>query len=164
MVVTIGFYVNLAKILNQPIFHQVSLKIVVVNNEKIPSNSPYQAVSWKLCKIAFSLDFIPILFSGFHVVLAVNGLRILKPIIWDFKYMKMSYAFLGAKITLHGIPESSSQMASRILTSVKDGDQSASLNQMLVEFDCLFQKPQELSLERTFDHRLYCCQILLYWW
>lgn len=92
--------------------------------------------------------------DGFDLVLGVKWLQTLGPILWDFVSLTMSFGSGGSPITLQG---QQTPNGTRVHLLKEQTEPCSQLDQLLDEFNDLFQEPTGLPPLRNCDHHI-CLQ------
>ena len=67
------------------------MKVTVANGERVPCPSMYRATAFSIDGETFSTDFFALPLAGYDVVLSTHWLASLRPILWDFRALTMSF-------------------------------------------------------------------------
>lgn len=87
------------------------------------------------------MDLYILPLTGFDVVLGVTWLQSLDPILWDFKVMKMSFKPGQQQVNLQGVQNSSMVNKRQIHVMTVPKDTIDELQELLQQYDALFQEP-----------------------
>ena len=68
-----------------------NMKVTVANGERVPCPSMYRATAFSIDGETFSTDFFALPLAGYDVVLSTHWLASLRPILWDFRALTMSF-------------------------------------------------------------------------
>jgi hypothetical protein len=168
--------VELVSLLGLQLVQHKGVEVRVANGQLVPSPGKCQAVNLKLQDFSFSTEFFVLPLAGCQVVLGVKWLRTLGPILWDFEKLTMQFSFLNKTIQLQGmhqgpslcLEEASSlklsrvdsrgvwlQLVSTVVTNdVADSYQQSLIQELLQQFEDVFQEPKGLPPPRSHDHAI----------
>lgn len=154
-----------------------SFEVLVANGEKLISQGKCSNVQVWLNGTLFLLEFYLLSLGGYDSVLGAQWLRTLGPILWDFSKLMMSFQWMGSELTLTGLVEPANQLIEGFAMTkhikkrqggillqifavelgveqkheeVPDPD----LQQILHNFQELYEEPHGLPPTRTHDHRI----------
>jgi hypothetical protein len=160
------------------------IKVRIANGQQISSPGKCQDLSLKMQGTVFQVDLYALPLAGCDVVLGIQWLRILGPILWNFDDLTMEFQWGTRRCRLKGLqqgPELSMEdvnsfrwlkrgnkgvLLQLIKTENHDTQQLHSvsdqtedqpggvLDDILEEFDDVFQVPTELPPNRSHDHAI----------
>ncbi|KAL5777367.1 hypothetical protein ACOSP7_010293 [Xanthoceras sorbifolium] len=148
-----------------------TFQVMVVNRERINCAGRCKGVPLLIQGHAIQVDFFILPVAACQAVLGVQWLETLGPIETDYKKLTMSFHYDGKVQTLHGLSRQPLEALSDkelmhlegigyFLQIVPETHQvttiglSHDLNQLLTEFQQVFESPIELPPRRTHDHRI----------
>ncbi|KAG8503273.1 hypothetical protein CXB51_001257 [Gossypium anomalum] len=141
--------------LSLPVVHQEQLKVSVANGSCLFTRGMCKGVSWEVQNHKFETDFLVLPLKGCDILLGVQWLLALEDIIWNFSSLTMQFKIKGKSCVIQGIVPvvlSSPDQVTISTTGVEA--HSDQLQELLVEFDDIFQVPKGLPLHRVQDHRI----------
>jgi hypothetical protein len=130
------------------------LQVVVANGSKIRSPGQCQNVPIRMGNQLIHIDFYILKLNGVDVVLGVNWLQTLGLILWDFKAKSMVFKQNGRVMELHGTDSPHSTTTVQLQAAKMGSPFDTDLDNLLTEFDSIFQEPQGLPPARSYDHRI----------
>ncbi|KAL5844476.1 hypothetical protein ACOSQ3_010530 [Xanthoceras sorbifolium] len=154
-----------------PVERNQTFQVMVVNRERINCAGRCKGVALLIQGHAIQVDFFVLPVAACQAVLGVQWLETLGPIETDYKKLTMSFHYDGKVQILHGLSRQPLEALSDkelmhlegigyFLQIVPETHQvttigpSHDLNQLLTEFQQVFESPIELPPRRTHDHRI----------
>ena len=157
------------------------LNVTVANGEVLKSQKACKAVIWESQGLLQTTDFLVLPLRGCDLVLGVQWLQTLGPITWDFTALTMQFFVEDKLVTLQGLQGGAVQIASKqqlsklpdkrsptlllaetVSLSLLEGDTqqgvdtvaTLQLQDLLQQYNKLFEEPIGLPPERTYDHHI----------
>lgn len=121
----------------------------VANGDQVASGGLCHGLPLYIAGERFQVDGLAIPLGGFDIVLGLRWLRTLRPILWDFDHLHMTFWREGRQITWHGI--AASRPTARVTTFTNE----ELLDTLLLEFEGLFADPIGLPPAHHLDHRIH---------
>ncbi|KAL4346612.1 hypothetical protein GQ457_17G009440 [Hibiscus cannabinus] len=167
-----------AKRLNLRVERKISLKVIVADGGRLSTLGLCSNVEWKAQGHSFVTDFLILPLKNSDAVLGVQWLSTLGPIRWDFSKMAMEFKHDGKEVVLAGVhPEPVSWVAPKVCSKMLRGgtnpytacllflnvklgvhsdvaDTPHKLQQLLRNFEDVFEEPTKLPPERGKDHKI----------
>jgi len=130
------------------------LQVVVANGSKIRSPGQCPNVPVMMGNQLIHIDFYIFKLNEVDAVLGVNWLQTLGPILWDFKAKSMVFKQNGRVMELQGTDSPHSTPTIQLQAANMESPFDTDLDNLLTEFDAIFQEPRGLSPARSYDHRI----------
>ena len=158
------------------------LQVSVAGGTKLVSQYMVSGFQFSIHGVKFTTDVMLLPLGGCELVLGVQWLSTLETIQWNFKKLHMQFVYEGRKVVLRGTNQSElawlegkrlpkllnqqSQISSMCCLGQtatlhlmkSDGNDASPMNEklqeLLKEFDDVFEIPKELPPHRNFDHQI----------
>ncbi|XP_061350311.1 uncharacterized protein LOC133295488 [Gastrolobium bilobum] len=169
---------RMALFLGLTLHHINPFQVQVGNGEALQCTASCLEISLNLQAHAFVVDLLVLDLKGADVVLGIQWLETLGPIITDYAQMTMSFTHSNSTITLHGdYSISPTQISNAQLHKLVSQDSVSSyfmcldstdttntpkpshlppppIQQLLTQFQDIFNTPQSLPLDRNTNHHI----------
>ena len=122
-----------------------ALQVTVANSERVPCPGIYRAAPFTIDNEAFTADFYALSLAGYDAILGNHWLASLRPILWDFSALTMSFWRRDHKVCWQGL-------AGPKALRVCSGDDM--LQAMLQDFMDIFAEPTSMPSPQTRDHSI----------
>ncbi|XP_031479939.1 uncharacterized protein LOC116250456 [Nymphaea colorata] len=154
---------------------QPQLRVLVANGDILPCTRKCTNVELTLQKVPFKVDLLVVPIPSVDVILGVKWLKTLGRVWWDFSAMELCLPKEGGKegVVLRAVePSLGPRAALRALVTQKSAawlvaiaeeltsnqDQKEEIpgpvQEVLKEFEDIFEEPKRLPPQRTYDHRI----------
>jgi hypothetical protein len=131
-----------------PLQHQPHLMAMVANGECVTCVDVIRDAPLTISGTSFPADLYVMPLVGYDVVLSTRCLTVLGPIMWDFSNHVVSFTYQGRAFCWQGL---ASPRAPTVSTTTAS---SSLLEELLADFNNVFDEPHDLPPSRSRDHSI----------
>jgi hypothetical protein len=131
-----------------PLQHQPHLMAMVANGERVTCVGVIRDAPLTIGGTSFPADLYVMPLVGYDVILSTRCLTVLGPIVWDFSNHVVSFTYQGRAFCWQGLASPHAPAVSMTTAS------SSLLEELLVDFNNVFDEPHDLPPSRSRDHSI----------
>lgn len=115
-----------------------TMRIAVANGDRVPCEGVARNVALAISTEEFSISCFDINLGGFDVILGVDFLCTLRPILWDFEDLCLSFTCGSWRILWKGISSPRDDICEPAARAVAVAPGHSLLDRLLLQFDDVF--------------------------
>jgi hypothetical protein len=132
-----------------------TMRILVVNGDRVPCEGVAHDVALAIGTKEFSISCFDINLGDFDVILGVDFLRTLGPILWDFEDLCMAFTQGYRRILWKGLSSPCDDIREPAVRALAAAPDQPLLDRLLRQFNDVFTKPCGLPPACPYGHHIH---------